>query len=443
MEFLGPPGERHGFPAKDGDRPQLNILDSGNRLETYVHPDWSQNLRPGMVVNGLVMDVTQDLAEIRIGPFRGFIGPKEIAWTRRKSPADILRRGDVCAVEILKVDRGTLKAQLGLDQIPEVQGALVSVENATGEIKAMVGGYDFGQSKFNRATQAMRQTGSIFKPIVYTAALEAGFKPDDIILDAPVNFGGYAPENYDREYHGPIPLRKALAESRNVPAIRIASRIGIPAIISMAHRFGITSEFQPYLPIALGANEVTLLEMTSSFSTFPNSGIRVKPYFVRKVDDYNGISLQYHTPKISEVISADIACNMVSLLQGVIQFGTSTRAKVLGRPLGGKTGTTNDSTDSWFIGFTPSITVGTWFGYDAKRTLGQKITGASLALPIWIEYMQRILKDKPVEEFPECSLAPASPSPAARTPSPAQGLDPAASPKTTTAVPAAKPLPSL
>ncbi|MBI2820956.1 MAG: penicillin-binding protein, partial [Acidobacteria bacterium] len=267
-----------------------------------------------------------------------------------------------------------------------------------------VGGYDFRQSKFNRATQALRQTGSIFKPIVYTAALETGLMPDDIVLDAPVNFSGYAPENYDRKYKGPIPIRKALAESRNVPAVRIAARIGVARIIDMAKRFGITNQFQPYLPIALGANEVTLLEMTSAFSTFPNSGIRVEPYLLRRVEDYNGITLQYHSPKISEVLSAEIACNMVSLLRGVVEFGTSTAARALNRPLGGKTGTTNDSTDSWFIGFSPSLTVGVWVGYDTKRSLGPQVTGSSLALPIWIDYVQKILKGKPVELFQECSV---------------------------------------
>ncbi|MBI3939632.1 MAG: PBP1A family penicillin-binding protein [Acidobacteria bacterium] len=414
-------GLRRFDKLKGWRKPQLNILDSGNRLDSYVHPDWSQNLRPSLVVNGLVLEVDRDFAEIRVGPYRGRIGRREMAWTKRKSPAEILKRGDICAVEIQKIDRATMSMQIGLDQIPEVQGALVSIENSTGEIKAMVGGYDFGQSKFNRATQALRQTGSIFKPIVYTAALEAGFRPDDIVLDTRVNFGEYSPENYDGEYKGPIPIRKALAESRNVPAVRIAARIGVPGIIAMARRFGITNQFQPYLPIALGAGEVTLLEMCSAFSAFPNNGIRVWPYFIRQVQDYNGISLQYHSPRISEVVSADVACNMVSLLQGVIQFGTSTQAQVLGRPLGGKTGTTNDSTDSWFIGFTPSLTVGIWTGYDAKRTLGEKITGASLALPIWVEYMQRILKDRPVEQFPECGVEAGSTAKADRSLAPAAG----------------------
>ncbi|MBI4456537.1 MAG: PBP1A family penicillin-binding protein [Acidobacteria bacterium] len=385
-------------------KPPLNILDSGNKLESYVHPDWSQNLRPGMVVNALVLDVGSYFADLKVGAHRARIGPREIAWTKRKSPTEILRKGDICAVEIQKVDPTQMKMEVSLDQIPEVQGALVAIDNATGEITAMVGGYDFGQSKFNRATQALRQTGSIFKPIVYASALEKGFKPDDIVLDVPVNFGGYAPENYDRKYEGPIPIRKALAESRNVPAIRIAAHVGIQNIIAMAHRFGITSEFQPYLPIALGANEVTLLEMCSAFSIFPNNGIRAKPYSLRRVEDYNGITLQYHLPKIGEVLSTEVACNMVSLLQGVVDFGTSTRARVLGRPLGGKTGTTNDSTDSWFIGFTPSLTVGVWVGYDAKKSLGPKVTGSSLALPIWIEYMQQILKGKPIEQFPECGM---------------------------------------
>jgi penicillin-binding protein 1A len=441
MQVAATESLRKGLRAFDKQKgwrkPQLNILDSGNSLSSYVHPDWSQNLHPGMVINGLVLDVDKEFADIRIGSYRARIGPKEIAWTKKKSPVNILRVGDVCAFEIQEVDPATLEMQVTLDQIPEVQGATAIIDNATGEIKAMVGGYDFGLSKFNRATQALRQTGSIFKPIVYSTAMEDGFKPDDIVLDEPISFGNWAPHNYDNEYKGPITIRKAIAESRNLPAVRIASKVGIKNIISMAHRFGITSEFQPYLPIALGANEVTLLEMTSAFSTFPNNGIRVKPYFIRRVEDYNGLQLQQHVPKISEVLSANVACDMLSLLQGVIQFGTSTRAKVLGRPLGGKTGTTNDYTDSWFIGFTPSLTAGTWVGYDTKKTLGPKITGSALALPIWIDFMQKILKGKPVEQFPECATKREAVTKVAAANGNSKGQEP---PKQTISQPAAKPV---
>ncbi|HEY2932460.1 MAG TPA: PBP1A family penicillin-binding protein [Acidobacteriota bacterium] len=409
MQVAATEALRNGLRAFDKQKgwrkPEMNILSSGNKLDSYVHPDWSLILRPGMVVHGLITSVDSDFAEVKIGEYHARIGSKEIAWTKKKSPAKILRAGDVCAFEIQKVEPSNPEIKVTLDQIPEAQGAFVVIENSTGEIKAMVGGYDFNQSKFNRATQAFRQTGSIFKPIVYTAALEEGFKPDDIVLDAPVSFGTWSPQNYDHEYKGPITIRKALAESRNMPAVRVASKIGVKNIIAMAHRFGITSQFQPYLPIALGANEVTLLEMTSAFSTFPNNGIQVKPYFIRRVEDYDGIMQESHKARISEVISADVACDMVSLLQGVIQFGTSTKAKVLGRPLGGKTGTTNDCTDSWFIGFTPSMTAGVWTGYDTKKSLGPKVTGAALALPIWIDFMQKALKDKPPEKFAECETA--------------------------------------
>ncbi|HEV8131263.1 MAG TPA: PBP1A family penicillin-binding protein [Acidobacteriota bacterium] len=424
------------FDKQKGWRgPQMNILESGNKLDSYVHPDWSQNLHPGMVINGLVLDADKDYAEIKIGAYRARVGSKEIAWTKRKSPAAILRQGDICAFEIHKIDPAISQLQVTLDQMPEVQGAMVAIDNSTGEIKTMVGGYDFGLSKFNRATQALRQTGSIFKPIVYSAALEEGFKPDDIVLDAPISFGSWSPHNYDNEYKGPITIRKALAESRNLPAVRIASKVGIKNIIGMAHRFGITSEFQPYLPIALGANEVTLLEMTSAFSTFPNNGIRVKPYFIRRVEDYNGLLLQQHSPKISEVLSANVACDMLSLLQGVVQFGTSTRAQVLGRPLGGKTGTTNDCTDSWFIGFTPSMTAGTWTGYDTKKSLGPKVTGAVLALPIWIDFMQRILKGRPVEQFPECGTKREPSKVAAAKPNAAEQTSESVKPKPAVAKP--------
>ncbi len=292
---------------------------------------------------------------------------------------------------------------------PKVQGALVAIDNASGEIKAMVGGHDFGRSKFNRATQAYRQPGSAFKPFVYTLALEEGMTPEDLVEDAPISFpnGGttWRPRNYDGKFEGPIPLRRAFARSRNVPAVRLANRFGIESVLRTARRFGITSPaLAPYLPVALGAAEVTLLEMTSAYSTFGNDGVRVTPRYLRKVTDYEGATQEEQLVEVSDVVSRETARTMVALLQSVVAEGTARRARALERAVAGKTGTTNDYTDAWFIGLTPSLTCGVWVGFDQKRSLGRGETGGRAALPIWIEFVRQATRQKASEEFPSPTI---------------------------------------
>ena len=292
---------------------------------------------------------------------------------------------------------------------PKVQGALVAIDNASGEIKAMVGGHDFGRSKFNRATQAYRQPGSAFKPFVYTLALEEGMTPKDLVEDAPISFpnGGttWSPRNYDGKFEGPIPLRRAFARSRNVPAVRLANRFGIEEVLQTARRFGITSPaLAPYLPVALGAAEVTLLEMTSAYSTFGNDGVRVTPRYLRKVTDYEGATQEEQLVEVSDVVSRETARTMVALLQSVVAEGTARRARALERAVAGKTGTTNDYTDAWFIGLTPSLTCGVWVGFDQKRSLGRGETGGRAALPIWIEFVRQATRQKASEEFPSPTI---------------------------------------
>ena len=251
----------------------------------------------------------------------------------------------------------------------------------------------------------MRQTGSSFKPYVYSAAVEQGALPDDTIVDAPISFpsvaGTWSPHNYDGKYEGTISLRRALADSRNIPAIKLAQRVGIKTVIEYVHKFGITSEIQPYLPVALGSAEVTLLEHTAAYSTFPNDGVRLSPHSIRKVTDYDGHIMEQNFADVRDVISAHSARVMVELLQGVVLHGTGFAASKLNHPLAGKTGTTNDFTDAWFVGFSPSITCGVWVGFDEKKTLGEKETGAQAALPIWIEFMKVAIADKKDEQFPE------------------------------------------
>jgi penicillin-binding protein 1A len=264
----------------------------------------------------------------------------------------------------------------------------------------MVGGRDYAVSVFNRATQAERQTGSSFKPYVYTAAVEDGVKPTDIVVDAPVRFGDYTPHNYENDYKGAMTVANALAESRNIPALKLAARIGIRKVIDMAHRFGVTSNIPAYLPVALGAVEITLEEQVASYAVFPNDGIRVAPRLIRKVSNADGISLWQDTPAVNEVIDQETARTMMTMLQGVTEHGTGSAAAQLNHPIGGKTGTTSDFTDAWFLGFSPSVTCGVWVGYDSRESLGNKETGAVTALPIWINFMRAAIAGKDDEQFP-------------------------------------------
>ena len=284
---------------------------------------------------------------------------------------------------------------------------MLAIDPKTGEIKAMVGGYDFDESKFNRATQAMRQTGSSFKPFVYAASIDNGLRLDDTIVDTPVSFGGYSPGNYDGKFEGTIGIRHAFAESRNVPAIKILAKLGVQNLIPYVRRFGITSKIDPVLPIALGAADVTLIEMVSAYSTFPNDGVRVVPQMIRRVTDYEGNVLEENFAELRDVIPLETARTMVDLMQEPIHPtsgpGTATKAQELKRPVAGKTGTTNDFTDAWFIGYTPSLVAGAWIGFDEKVTLGDKETGGKAALPIWMEFIREVYKDKPIEQF---NLAP-------------------------------------
>jgi penicillin-binding protein 1A len=273
------------------------------------------------------------------------------------------------------------------------------MDNTTGDVLAMVGGRDYATSQFNRATESERQTGSSFKPYVYTAAIEAGAKPSDIIVDGPVSFGSYTPHNYENDYKGAMTLVNAFAESRNIPALKLAARVGIHKVIDMTHRFGVTSNIPAYLPIAIGAVEITLQEQVASYAVFPNDGIRVAPRLVRKVSNADGVTLWEDAPTVNEVIDQQTARTMMILLQAVTAHGTGAAASQLKHPLGGKTGTTSDYTDAWFIGFSPSVTCGVWVGYDSRQSLGEKETGAKAALPIWMTVMKAAIAGKDSEQF--------------------------------------------
>jgi penicillin-binding protein 1A len=395
---------RHGWKGR-----LKNVLANGATLDSFQDPDWKQPIEAGSYVHALVRSVSITGAIVNFGKYLATIGPGDMAWTGKRSPRELLAEGDIVYVKVQSLAPDGA-ATVSLEQDSGTQGALIALDNSSGAIKAMVGGRDFDESKFNRATQALRQVGSAFKPYVYTTAIERGASPDDVILDAPVTFttasGPYSPHNYDGRFEGTITLRRALSQSRNVPALKLADRLGINSVIEIARRFGITSPLPAYLPVAIGAAEVTLIEQTAAFTTFPNDGVRVAPRYIRRVTDYRGQVLEEDYPEVKDVITPQTARVMTSLLQQVVQHGTAAAAASLKHPLGGKTGTTNDFTDAWFVGFSPSITCGVWVGFDEKRTLGNKETGARAALPIWMDFMRVAIEGHDDENFTPPQLVP-------------------------------------
>ena len=399
---------RHGWRGK-----LPNVVAAGDDVSTYQHPDWDNTIDVGSYEHALVTEVSPASATVKFGRFSATLSPDDVKWTAHKSPQEILSVGDLAYVKVLSLAGD--KSKVSLEEDSGTQGSLLAVDNATGDIKALVGGRDYDLSKFNRATQALRQTGSSFKPYVYAAAVDKfGISPDDTILDAPVSFpsasGVYTPHNYDGKFEGVISLRRAIADSRNIPALKLAERVGIRDVIEMAHRFGVTSQIQPYLPVALGAAEITLNEQVAAYATFANDGVRVTPRYITKVTDYDGRVLEEDYPDVKDVISAETAHTMVQFLREPVLHGTAFKASVVlkGYNLAGKTGTTNDFTDAWFIGFSPNITCGVWVGFDEKKSLGAKETGAQAALPIWLDYMKVALKGHEKDDFSGAPTPPPS-----------------------------------
>jgi len=390
---------RHGWKGN-----LQNVVLAGLDAEIYKHPDWVSRVEPGDYVHGMVTQVHGKEAVVKVGTQQiVMMGPEDWKWTQNNAADEFLKNGDLVYVRIESMDAfGQGKATLQQDS--GAQASMMAINNANGEVIAMVGGRDFALSQFNRATQSQRQVGSSFKPYVYTAAMEAGMKPTDTVLDAPVSFwtpnGPYTPHNYEPDWKGTMSLIMAFAESRNIPALKLADKVGIKKVIEVAQRFGITSTLPPFLPIAIGAADITLAEQVGGYAVFPNDGIRIEPHYIRQVTQPDGVPLETHNPEVKEVISVDTARDMMILLQAVTRFGTGAAAAALNHPLGGKTGTTNDYTDAWFIGFSPSVTCGTWIGFDDRTSLGSKETGAQAALPMWMDFMRAAIVGKDSEAFP-------------------------------------------
>jgi len=387
---------RHGWRTK-----LLNVRELGVTVDTYRDRIGPEIIEPATYVHALVTAVSAVTAAVRFGQYTATIDASEVTWTGH-SLRELFSVGDIAYVKVLSVTKDN-KVRVRLEEDSGTQGALVAIDNRTGDIKAMVGGRDFDASKFNRATQALRQVGSSFKPYVYTAAIDQGATPEDTVLDAPVTFmtasGAYTPHNYDETFKGIVTLRDALAESRNIPALKLAESVGVQTVIDYAHRFGISEHIPAYLPIALGAVELTLLEHTSAFSVFPDDGIRLIPRYVVKVTDSEGHILENNYSAAHDVISERTARVMTSMLREVVLHGTAAAASHMKFVVAGKTGTTNDFTDAWFLGFSRSLTCGVWIGFDDRKSLGKKETGALAALPVWMSFMELALGQDDRREF--------------------------------------------
>ena len=376
-------------------------------------------LAEGATTKGVVIAVDDKAgtATVRMGDERGLISLEDIRWARKPDPnrayyqvkvkkvSRVLKTGDVIRVQLGKKKENSDEWTLFLDQTPEAQSALLCIEAETGLVKVMVGGRDFMQSQFNRAIQSRRQPGSAFKPIIYAGALDKGFTAATEIIDSPIVFKDevndftWKPKNYGKKFYGPTLLREALAKSRNVVTIKILQEIGIDYSIEYARRLGIQSEMPRDLSIALGSSGVSLLELVNAYAVFANQGYLVQPAFITKIEDRFGNILEEMNPSRERVIDKSTAYIMTSLLESVVKEGTGKRILALNRPVAGKTGTTNDLQDAWFVGYTPRFISGVWVGYDNGRTLGKGETGSRTASPVWLGFMDAILKEKPVRMF--------------------------------------------
>ncbi len=387
-------------------KPVRNVLAEKHTLEGFRHERWSRPMAQGDIVPALVTAVAGGVAQVRMGALTGELNRAAVQWTRRTSAADLVKAGDLVEVELATLDEGGATATVRLEQAPVLEGALVALDNSTGEVLAMVGGYSFARSKFNRATQAFRQMGSTVKPFLYTAAIDRGLTPTTMLEDVPSTFDAgagqppYAPGNYDRKFQGPMTLRHALEQSRNIPAVKVIDMLGPTQVAAYAERFGFGQPFRPFLSMALGAQEVTLIELTSAYSVFPNHGIRMAPFSVQSITDRGGTLLEENRPTPRDAIRADTAYVMTNLMRGVVLRGTGAAANALKWPLAGKTGTVDDYTDAWFVGFDPRITVGVWLGHDEKKPIGPNETGTTAALPIWMDFMRAYLDLRADREHP-------------------------------------------
>ncbi len=388
---------RLGWPG-----PRRNLVTDGvEDLDSWRDPSWAfLRWREGELAYAVVSEVSPQHAELRIAGRRATLALADARWTGRDSLTRLCRRGDVLLIRLGKIlPDGPLSVTL--EPEPRVEGALLAIDNRTGAVLAHVGGFDFDRSQFDRVTQAKRQCGSAFKPFVYVAAFERGFTPNELIFDGPALFPDerglltYVPLNYYRRYEGMVTLRYALEHSLNASAVKLQQLTSGEAIIDVARRLGITEKLSPYPTMALGSFELTLSEITGAYASIANGGQRVRPFFIGRVLDSAGQPIYSHRLEPFQAIREDVAFLTNHVLRGVVLRGTAARAANLPGYLAGKTGTTDDYTDAWFIGYSPRITVGVWVGRDMKERIGRNMTGAEAALPTWIEFMKAYLESQP------------------------------------------------
>ncbi len=399
---------------------RANILESGLEIEDpaeLTEPIWDEKARKtwmagwrkpeleeDLIIEAVVLEVERSKARIKVKDYTGEISSKGIEWTKKRNLTSLIERGDIIHVKIVSFDPENLTLTATLDQEPKLEGAMLAIEPQTGQIKAMVGGYSFRRSKWNNATQALRQAGSVIKPMLYTAAIDTGAMTTVTpFVDEPVEFEDkwsgeiWDPPNYDAKYKGRVTLRQGIEESRNIVTAKMLQDISPQLGVDYCRKFGITSTVYPYMSLSLGAFEVKMMELVSAFTVFPNNGVRVIPYFLSRIEDKDGNILEEHISESEEVISPQVAYIMTSLLQGVIQRGTSQGARHLTRykQLAGKTGTTDDWADARFVGFSPSLCAGIWVGHPEGRiTIGERQSGSVAALPIWIEFFTKIIEEE-------------------------------------------------
>jgi penicillin-binding protein 1A len=376
-----------------------------------------QPLAVGDEREAVVTKAGKDLFWVQVGDVTAKLLFDDMAWAKRRVTGpdvvkdavvtanlkQVLKPGDVIEVRVKKIEKEQIFVQL--DQTPLVEGGLIAIEPAQGAIRAMIGGYDFNRSEYNRAVQAHRQPGSAFKPIIYATAVNQGMSPASVVLDAPVVYEQveeektWRPENYGKRFHGMVSLRDALAQSHNLATVRLLDKVGIKNVVDFSRQIGITSPLAADLSLGLGSSSVGLMELTSAYGVFLNQGSRAEPFAILSVLDNGGKVLEQQEPKPQEVISKETAYLITNMMEDVVQKGTGQAAKTLGRPVAGKTGTTNEFINAWFIGGTPNLVVGTFVGFDDRRTLGETESGAHAALPIWINFMKEALKSLPVVPF--------------------------------------------
>jgi penicillin-binding protein 1A len=413
--------KRQGYRGPLGNVPlaQVDRYLAGRASESPEAAMPATTLVPEAIVKGVVTEVSdgQGRVAVQMDGGKGVIALEDMAWARKpdlegesragriRQLSQILKAGDVIEVRLKALAAEGHTWKLALEQWPKAQSALLCVEAQSGHVKAMLGGSDFATSQFNRAVQSRRQPGSAFKPVIYAAALDMGYTPASVIIDAPIVFEDagseftWKPKNYRETFYGPTRLREALAQSRNVVTVKLLREIGIDYAIDYARRLGIHSSLNRDLSIALGSSGVSLLEIVNAYSVFANQGYRIEPVFVTRILDRQGRVLEEAAPEREKVIETTTAYLMNSILRSVVEEGTGQRVKVLNRPVAGKTGTTNNLYDAWFVGYTPDLIAGAWVGFDEEGSLGPGETGARAAIPIWLAFMQPVLQERPIRDF--------------------------------------------